>query len=40
MLRGREMQHSNLAFDLLNRFIADLENDSIQIEKKTTIRRS
>ena len=34
MLRGREMQHSNLAFDLLNRFIADLENDSIQIEKK------
>ncbi len=34
MLRGREMQHSNLAFDLLNRFIADLENDCIQIEKK------
>ena len=34
MLRGREMQHSNLAFDLANRFIADLENDPIQLEKK------
>lgn len=34
MLRGREMQHSNLAFDLANRFLADLANDPIQIEKK------
>jgi translation initiation factor IF-3 len=34
MLRGREMQHSNLAFELANRFIADLANDPIQIEKK------
>ncbi len=34
MLRGREMQHSNLAFDLANRFIEDLANDNIQIEKK------
>lgn len=34
MLRGREMQHSNLAFDLANRFLADLENDPIQLEKK------
>lgn len=34
MLRGREMQHSNLAFELAQRFIKDLENDSIQIEKK------
>lgn len=34
MLRGREMQHSNLAFELANRFIKDLENDSVQIEKK------
>ncbi|MBD5402429.1 translation initiation factor IF-3 [bacterium] len=34
MLRGREMQHSNLAFDLANRFLADLENDPIQVEKK------
>lgn len=34
MLRGREMQHANLAFDLANRFIADFANDPIQIEKK------
>lgn len=34
MLRGREMQHSNLAFDLANRFIADMEGESVQIEKK------
>lgn len=34
MLRGREMQHSNLAFELANRFIKDLENDSVQIEKR------
>ena len=34
MLRGREMQHSNLAFDLANRFLKDLENDPIQVEKK------
>ena len=25
MLRGREMQHSNLAFDLANKFVKDLE---------------
>lgn len=34
MLRGREMQHSNLAFDLANRFIEDLKEDPIQLEKK------
>jgi len=34
MLRGREMQHSNLAFDLANRFLADLADDPIQVEKK------
>ena len=34
MLRGREMQHVDLAFDLLNRFIKDLEEESITIEKK------
>ncbi len=34
MLRGREMQHSNLAFDLANRFITDMEGESVQIEKK------
>ncbi len=34
MLRGREMQHSNLAFDLANKFMADLEGDTIVVEKK------
>lgn len=34
MLRGREMQHSNLAFDLANKFMADLEGDTIMVEKK------
>lgn len=34
MLRGREMQHSNLAFDLANKFVKDLENMSVVIEKK------
>lgn len=33
MLRGREMQHSNLAFELANRFLADLANDPLQVEK-------
>lgn len=34
MLRGREMQHSSLAFDLANRFIADLKDEPITVEKK------
>lgn len=34
MLRGREMQHSQLAYNLANRFLADLENEAITIEKK------
>lgn len=34
MMRGREMQHSNLAFDLANRFIEDLKDEPLQIEKK------
>lgn len=37
MLRGREMQHANLAFDLANRFITDLENEPIVIEKKAQL---
>ena len=37
MLRGREMQHSSLALDLANRFITDLANDSITVEKKPMI---
>lgn len=34
MLRGREMQHSQLAFDLANRFIESLKDEPLQIEKK------
>ena len=34
MMRGREMQHSNLAFDLANRFIEDLKSEPLTIEKK------
>ena len=34
MMRGREMQHSNLAFDLASRFIEDLKNDPLVVEKK------
>ena len=34
MLRGREVQHSNLAFDLANRFLTDLEDVQKTIEKK------
>lgn len=37
MLRGREMQHANLAFDLANRFLADLENEPIAIEKRAQL---
>ena len=37
MLRGREMQHSSLAIDLANRFIADLTDDPIVVEKKPII---
>lgn len=37
MLRGREMQHSSLAIDLANRFIEDLANDPIVVEKKPII---
>lgn len=34
MLRGREMQHNHLAYDLANRFLADLENEKMTIERK------
>ena len=34
MLRGREVQHSNLAFDLANRFLTDLADVQMTIEKK------
>lgn len=34
MLRGREMQHSRLAFDLANKFMEDLKGDTIVVEKQ------
>ena len=37
MLRGREMQPTELAFDLANRFISDLENEPVSIEKKPSM---
>lgn len=37
MLRGREMQHTELAFNLAKRFLADLENDPINIEKRPSL---
>lgn len=37
MLRGREMQHSNLAFDLANRFLTDLEGEPIVVEKRAQL---
>ena len=37
MLRGREMQHSHLAVELAERFIADLANDPIAVEKKPMV---
>ena len=37
MLRGREMQHSSLAIELANRFITDLTNDPVVVEKKPMV---
>ncbi len=37
MLRGREMQHSHLAVELAEKFVADLANDPITVEKKPMI---
>lgn len=37
MLRGREMQHANLAFDLINRFLVDLESEPIVVEKRAQL---
>ena len=37
MLRGREMQHSKLAFDLANKFIEDLKNEPLMVEKKPAL---
>ncbi|MBR3605047.1 MAG: translation initiation factor IF-3 [Candidatus Gastranaerophilales bacterium] len=37
MLRGREMQHSHLAMDLINKFQGEFEEGSVVIEKKPMI---
>ena len=37
MLRGREMQHSHLALELAERFITDLSNDPVLVEKKPVV---
>jgi len=37
MLRGREMQHSHLAMDLINKFQAEFEEGSVTIEKKPQV---
>ncbi len=37
MLRGREMQHSHLAMDLITKFQGEFEQDSVLIEKKPQI---
>ena len=37
MLRGREMQHSHLAMELAEKFIADLADDPVTVEKKPMI---
>lgn len=37
MLRGREMQHNKLAIDLANKFLADIEENTIMVEKKPAL---
>ena len=37
MLRGREMQHSHLAMDLINKFMAEFEEGTVVIEKKPQV---
>ena len=37
MLRGREMQHSHLAFELANRVLADMEDTKYTLEKKPSM---
>lgn len=37
MLRGREMQHSRLAVELAERFLTDLAEDKVVVEKKPMI---
>ncbi|HNW26810.1 MAG TPA: translation initiation factor IF-3 [Candidatus Gastranaerophilaceae bacterium] len=37
MLRGREMQHAHLAFELAERFLTDLEGEPFMVEKKAQL---
>lgn len=37
MLRGREMQHSHLAMELINKFQGEFEQDNVVIEKKPAL---
>ena len=37
MLRGREMQHSHLAMDLINKFQLEFEQDNVIVEKKPMV---
>ena len=37
MLRGREMQHSQLAFDLATRLLGDLEGTQMSVEKQPSM---
>ncbi|OGI04906.1 MAG: translation initiation factor IF-3 [Candidatus Melainabacteria bacterium GWF2_37_15] len=37
MLRGREIQHTNLAFDLIKRIYADLEGENFIEEKRASM---
>lgn len=37
MLRGREMQHNQLAYDLAERFLKDLQDIKMTVEKKPAL---
>ena len=37
MLRGREMQHSDLAVELAEKFISDLSADPVMVEKRPMV---
>lgn len=37
MLKGREIQHSQLAFDLINKIMQDMEGENFILEKKASM---
>ncbi len=37
MLRGREIQHTKLAFDLINRILEDMKEENCIIEKRASM---